>query len=62
MLDATVDKEALVARGLIRRSAGIVKVLGNGEAPKNLTVKIQRVSGGARQKLEAAGGQVEITA
>jgi large subunit ribosomal protein L15 len=39
-----------------------VKLLGDGEAPKNLTVKVQRVSQGARTRLEQAGGSVEIVA
>jgi len=56
---ATVDAEALKSRGLIR-GTGVVKLLGEGEAPRNLTVKVQRVSAGARQKLEAAGGTVEL--
>ena len=56
---ATVDADALKSRGLIR-GTGVVKLLGEGEAPRNLTVRVQRVSAGARQKLEAAGGTVEI--
>jgi large subunit ribosomal protein L15 len=58
---ATVDVEALCARGLARRGVP-VKLLGDGEAPKNLTVKVQRVSQGARARLEQAGGSVEIIA
>jgi len=57
---ATVDAEALLARGLIRRNGGGVKLLAQGEAPKNLTVKVQRVSGSARKKIEEAGGSVEL--
>jgi large subunit ribosomal protein L15 len=57
---ASVDAESLVAKGLIRSNGGGVKILGEGESPKNLTVKVQRVSAGARQKIEAAGGSVEI--
>jgi large subunit ribosomal protein L15 len=56
---ATVDVEALCLRGLARRGVP-VKLLGDGEAPKNLTVKVQRVSQGARARLEGAGGSVEI--
>jgi large subunit ribosomal protein L15 len=58
---AVVDIPALTARGLIRAKGGIVKVLGDGEAPKKLTVKVNRISAGARQKVEAAGGSVELT-
>ncbi len=56
----TVDIAALAARGLIRGKGALVKVLGNGEAPKNLSVKVNRISAGARQKVEAAGGSVEL--
>jgi large subunit ribosomal protein L15 len=57
---STVDAEALRARGLIRRNGGGVKILAQGDAPKKLTLKVQRVSGAARKKIEAAGGSVEL--
>ena len=57
---STVDAESLIAQGLIRRNGGGVKILGEGEAPKKLTVKVQRVSGAARKKIEEAGGSVEL--
>jgi large subunit ribosomal protein L15 len=57
---ATVDIAALASHGLIRGKGALVKVLGNGEAPKNLSVKVNRISSGARQKVEAAGGSVEL--
>ena len=57
---ATVDAEALKGLGLIRGSGAIVKLLGEGEAPKNLTVKLGRVSASARTKIESAGGTVEL--
>jgi large subunit ribosomal protein L15 len=57
---SVVDPEALVSRGLIRRSGrGAVKVLGDGDVAHALTVRVHKVSGSARQKLEAAGGRVE---
>ena len=56
----TVDRESLAKKGLIRGSAAIVKLLGEGTAPKSLTVKLQRTSAGARKKIEEAGGTVEI--
>jgi large subunit ribosomal protein L15 len=59
---ATVDPEALAQRGLIRGQAGIVKVLGEGEISTKLTVRVHRISAGARTKIEAAGGSVEIIA
>jgi len=57
---ATIDAETLAARGLIRGTGAAVKLLGEGDAPKNLTVKLARVSAGARTKVEAAGGSVEL--
>ena len=57
---ATVDVEALVARGLVRKQHDKVKILAEGEAPKGLTLKVHQVSAGARTKLEAAGGTVEL--
>ncbi len=57
---AKIDAETLAARGLIRGKGALVKILGNGDAPKNLSVKVNRISASARQKLEAAGGSVEL--
>jgi large subunit ribosomal protein L15 len=54
-----VDAEALVAKGVIKSSAMPLKVLGDGGISKKLTVKVDKVSGPARQKIEAAGGTVE---
>ena len=56
----TVDIAALSAKGLIGGKGALVKVLGNGDAPKNLSVVVNRISAGARQKVEAAGGSVEL--
>ncbi|MFT5442022.1 MAG: large subunit ribosomal protein L15 [Myxococcota bacterium] len=59
----TVDALALFNAGLIRGTAGaLVKVLGNGDAPSNLTLKVNRISSSAKEKIEAAGGSVEIIA
>ncbi len=57
---STVDTEALLAHGLIRRKGGGVKILAQGDAPKKLVLKVQRVSGSARKKIEEAGGSVEL--
>jgi hypothetical protein len=40
----------------------LVKVLANGELSKSLTVAVDKVSGGAKKKIEAAGGTVEVSA
>ena len=53
-----VTPETLVAKGLVRRKRP-VKVLGHGEVSKKLTVKVDRISGSARDKITAAGGTVE---
>jgi large subunit ribosomal protein L15 len=54
-----VDREALVQAGLIEKRATLVKVLGNGELSNSLTVAVDKVSEGAKKKIEAAGGTVE---
>jgi large subunit ribosomal protein L15 len=59
---ATVDQDALVQNGLVRGSGAAIKLLGEGDAPKNLTIKLHRVSAGARTKIEEAGGSVELIA
>lgn len=56
---ATVDLEALASKGLIARRGGSVKLLGEGEAPKNLTVRVHAASKTARKKIEESGGTVE---
>jgi large subunit ribosomal protein L15 len=57
---AEVSAETLTAAGLVEPAAGGVKVLGRGELTKNLVVKVSAVSAGARKKIEAAGGSVEV--
>jgi large subunit ribosomal protein L15 len=59
---ARIDPEGLAQRGLIAGSGAPVKLLGEGEAPARLQVVVHRASAGARQKIEAAGGSVEILA
>src|SRR5262249_31209858 len=56
---ATVDIDALRAKGLVPKLAEHVKILGEGELKKKLTVKAHAISESARQKLEAAGGTFE---
>ncbi len=56
---ARVDPDALVARGLVRRRGGPVKLLGEGEPPAGLAVVVHKISQSARRKIEAAGGTVE---
>ncbi len=56
---AEVDTEILVQSGLVKSTALPVKILGNGELDRALTVKANKFSGTARSKIEAAGGKVE---
>jgi len=56
---ARIDRQALVTAGLVAKNDGLVKILGNGEVKSALTVAVDKVSGSARQKIEAAGGKVE---
>ena len=55
----TVDAASLVAKGIIKKETVLVKVLGDGELTKALTVKVDKVSASAKAKIEAAGGKVE---
>ena len=55
----TVNSETLVAKGVIKHDFIPVKVLGDGELTKKLTVCVDKVSASAKAKIEAAGGKVE---
>ena len=59
--NSTVDPEALAAARLIRRSGRErVKVLGTGEVPHALTLRVHAVSESAKAKIEEKGGRVEL--
>jgi len=53
---AEIDKSGLADKGLLRRADLPVKILGDGELTKALTVKADKFSGSARRKIEAVGG------
>ncbi len=57
---AIVDIAALIKTGLIKKSLDGVKVLGNGDITKKLTVQVNAFSDTAKQKIEAAGGKAEV--
>ncbi len=57
---AVVNAEALIAAGLVKKVCDGVKVLGNGEITKKLTVQATIFSASAKEKIEAAGGKVEV--
>jgi len=54
----TVNKESLIAKGLLNEKADVVKILGNGELSKKLTVDVDKISASAKAKIEKAGGTV----
>ena len=56
----TVTIEALVNAGLVKKALDGVKVLGNGELSKKITVQVNAYSESAKQKIEAAGGKAEV--
>jgi large subunit ribosomal protein L15 len=57
---AEVTPESLVERGLIKNTRTDVKLLGQGELTKKLTVRVHAISASAREKVEAAGGSVSL--
>jgi large subunit ribosomal protein L15 len=57
---AEVTPESLVERGLLKNTKTDVKLLGNGELKKKLTVRVHAISATAREKVEAAGGTVAL--
>jgi large subunit ribosomal protein L15 len=56
----TVDPETLERRGVVAHGRDGVKLLGEGEAPRGLVVRVHKASASARKKIEDAGGTVEI--
>jgi len=54
-----VDVESLVQKGIVKSPTAPVKVLGDGEITKSLTVKVDKASAAAKAKIEGAGGTVE---
>ena len=57
---AEVDANILLAEGVLSKCVNGVKILGNGELTKKLTVKASAFSDAAREKIEAAGGKAEV--
>lgn len=57
---AVVDEAAIVAAGLVKKTLDGIKILGNGELTKKLTVNAKAFSASAKQKIEAAGGKAEV--
>lgn len=60
--DGEVTPETLVTRGYARSLVKPIKILGNGELTRPLTVRVHRITASAKQKITAAGGTfVELT-
>src|SRR5213083_832246 len=57
---AEATPESLVERGLLKNTKTDVKLLGNGELKKKLTVRVHAISATAREKVEKAGGTVAL--
>ena len=57
---AEVTVDTLLAEGIIKDTKDGVKILGNGEITKKLTVKANVFSASAKEKIEAAGGKTEV--
>ena len=58
--DAVVTVESLMEIGIIRHPKDGIKILGDGELTKKLTVKVDAFSEGAKAKIEALGGTCEV--
>ncbi|MDE0962236.1 MAG: 50S ribosomal protein L15 [Candidatus Latescibacteria bacterium] len=59
-LAGEVGPEELAGAGLIKKASGLVKVLGQGELTRNLTVKAHKFSSVAAEKIQKAGGKAEV--
>ncbi len=57
---STVDAEALIAAGMIKAVADEIKILGDGELTKSLTVQAHKFTKSAQEKIVAAGGKAEV--
>ncbi len=59
---ATVDLAAVLSAGLVSKEkhSNLFKILGNGELTKKLTVRVDAITGSAKEKVESAGGSVEL--
>lgn len=58
--EAVVTVESLMEAGIVKNPRDGVKILGNGELTKKLTVKVDAFSAGAKAKIEALGGTCEV--
>lgn len=60
-MEATeIGKDELIEAGLVRKNSKLIKILGNGELKKSVTVTADKFSASAKSKIEAAGGSVKV--
>src|SRR5712691_607409 len=59
-VSGAITVETLIDAGMIKRPRNGLKVLGDGELTKAITVRVNKVSGSAREKIEKAGGKIEL--
>ena len=57
---SVIDREVLVSAGLVRKNVDGIKVLGKGNIDYPVSLKINMISRGAREKVEAAGGSITV--
>ena len=57
---SVVDAKAIIDAGITKKEYDGIKILGNGNLEKNLTVKVAAFSESAKKKIEAAGGKAEV--
>lgn len=57
---STVDEAAFIQAGLVKGKRDGIKLLSNGAIDRAITVKVNRISKAAREKIESAGGTVEV--
>lgn len=56
----TIDRDSLIKAGLVRSSANLVKILGEGEVNRAYSITADKISAAAREKIEKAGGKVVL--
>lgn len=57
---AVIDEVALVDRGVVKKVCDGIKILARGEVTKKFEVKVSAISASAKEKIEKAGGKVEV--
>ena len=57
---SVIDREVLVSAGLVRKNADGIKVLGKGNIDYPVSLKVNMISRGAKEKVEAAGGSITM--